>query len=137
MNDIESRIRDFLDEDVFEDVRETERKQLEHVRNNVSLLKAAIRIADGLASLESAPGHTLLRQALEDMLSHRNSELLMATTDRSAAVAQGRCLELRSILTIVSDAKKKREALAIELEIAENTLRDLEKKRKPLKGDNS
>ena len=127
---------DFEDH-IFDDVREVERRQRQEAKDRILLLKSAISIAQGVASLENSPGYSTLRTALEDMLSYRTSEMMTATTDRTTAVAQGRCLELRAILSVVGDAKKKAEALAIQLEIEENALRDLEKTHKPLKGQHS
>jgi hypothetical protein len=111
----------------FPDVREQEKQLRSATISRIEHLRAALALADRLLALESASGYRALQEALTDMLLHRTSELLSARDDRSAAVLTGQCRELKSILALMAQTKSNRQALANELAVEENALRDLER----------
>jgi hypothetical protein len=123
------------DDEVFGDVRKYEDQVRRIHAEKVQTLRTAIALADGIIALENQPGYVHLRKALEDMLAHRTERLMLAKSDRDTAVAQGACLELRSILSLVRSTKENRERLAKELEIEETSYRELESTFKPVPGE--
>lgn len=116
----------------FEDVRETERRAREEHASHVENLRAAIALSDGILLLEGAAGFRQFQATIEDLLRHRTSELLSVRDDRSAAVLQGRCQELRAILSLMASTRANREALANALKTAEDRFREIERSLKPL-----
>lgn len=119
----------------FEDVREVERRTRRERDDLIRDLKAAIALCDGILMLQNSQGFRHLTTTLEDMLKHRTAELLSAREDRTATVLQGRCLELRAILSVTTATAANREALAQQLAEAEDRYRELERSFKPQSGD--
>jgi hypothetical protein len=115
----------------FEDVRVTERRAREEHAAHMANLRSAIALADGILVLENAAGFRQFVATLEDCLRHRTSELLSARDDRTTAVLQGRCQELRAILALMASTRANREALAIAMKEAEDRLRETERSLKP------
>lgn len=115
----------------FEDVREQERRIREEHANYLANMRAAIGLCDGILALENSAGFRQFQATLEDMLRHRTTELLSAREDRPAAVMQGRCQELRAILSLVTSTRSNREALATALKEAEDRFREIEATFKP------
>lgn len=120
----------------FEDVREVEAKARQDHADYCKGLKQAIALCDGLLQLESSGGFRAFHETLSDMLLHRTAELLSARDDRAAAMLQGRCLELKQILTLMRETRTHREALANALTTKEHQWVDIERGFKP-QGTNS
>ena len=116
----------------WEDVREQERQARDAHAALITNIRVAISIADGLLQITTSGGYKHLQTAFEDMLKHRTTELLSARDDRSATLLQGRCQELKAILSLVTATKENRQVLARTLEEEENRFRDLERSFKPL-----
>ncbi len=115
-------------DDVFGDVRLHEADQLRQAIERRDVLKAALAAADGVASMQSSSSFQTYQDALRVMLQQRTSALLSAREDREAAVLQGRCIELRTIIDLVSQSQANRPLLAIDLSRAEDRVRELERK---------
>lgn len=122
------RPSNFLDDDVFGDVRQHEAEQLRQAIAQRDMLKAALAAADGVASMQSSSSFQTYQEALRTMLQQRTSALLSVREDREAAVLQGRCLELRAILDLITQSQANRPLLAIDLSRAEDRIRELERK---------
>lgn len=108
------------------DVREQERLERDRHRERTDALRAAIALADRLLAIGRGDGYAALQRALEDMLRHRTETLFSVRVDRDAAVLQGRCQELRAVLSLMRDTQANRDALAKELEECENAFRERE-----------
>jgi hypothetical protein len=115
----------------FEDVRETERRQRQEHADFVANLKVAISLCDGILQGENSSAVKAIFSSIGGMLEHRTTELLSAREDRQAAVLQGRCQELRAIMSLVSNARQNREALANAIKEAEDRFREIERSFKP------
>lgn len=115
----------------FEDVREVERRTRQEHADFIANMQAAIQLCDAVLQGENSSAHKAIFATLEDMLKHRTTELLSAREDRPAAVLQGRCQELRAILSLMSNARQNREALAKAVKEAEDRFREIERSFKP------
>jgi hypothetical protein len=115
----------------FEDVREQERRARQDHADFVTKMRQAIAMCDGIIQLETSGGFKHVQSTLADMLQHRTTELLSAREDRSAAVLQGRCQELKAILSLMANTRGNREALANALKAGEDRFRELERGFKP------
>lgn len=116
----------------FEDVRETERKARQSHADYVKDRQQAIALVDGILQLETSGGFRQFQTTLRDMLDSRTTELLSVREDRAAAVLQGRCQELRLILSLMQQARERRQALAKDVAEAEDRFRELERSFKPI-----
>ena len=115
----------------FQDVREQEHDAREqHVRYQHGI-RMAMDLADGLLQLETHAGWKHLQKTFTDLLEFRTRALLSAREDRAAAVLQGQCMELKSILTMMANARGNRDALAQAAAEEEDRFRDLESTFKP------
>lgn len=120
----------------FEDVRELEARARQEHEDYCQGLRQAIALADGILQLETSGGFRAFKETLTDMLQHRTTELLSVRDDRRAAVLQGCCVELRSILALMSETRGRREALAKRLAEKEASWVDTERGFRP-QGTNS
>lgn len=117
--------------DPFRDVRDVEREARQMHRERVAHLRAAIALADGVIQLEGSSGYQSLHKSLQDMLEHRTAEMLTCRNDHDTNVAKGRCLELRAILSLVSNTRNNRNHLAVELALEEDRFAELSANFKP------
>jgi len=115
----------------FQDVREQEAEAREQHARYQQGIKLAVDLADGLLQLETSAGWKHLLRTFTDLLEFRTRALLSARDDRAAAVLQGQCLELKSILTMMSNARGNRDALAHAAKEEEDRFLDLERSFKP------
>jgi hypothetical protein len=116
----------------FQDTRAMEAQaRIEH-GDRLANLKHSVSLCDGILQLEASAGFKHLQQTLTDMLEHRTRELLSVREDRAAAVLQGRCQELRVILSLMAQARGNREALAKAITDEEDRFSELERHFKPI-----
>lgn len=117
--------------DIFQDVREAERLARQQHESKVKNLKDAMRLGDAIVQLEHNSTFQQFQRILGDMLEHRTKELLLATNEVEVFKLQGRCLELRAILALVSDARNNLMALANLLEQEEDQFAEVSRNFKP------
>lgn len=117
--------------DLFQDVREVERLARQQHESKVKNLKDAMRLGDAIVQLEHNSTFQQFQRILGDMLEHRTKELLLATNEVEVFKLQGRCLELREILALVSDARNNLMALANLLEQEEDQFAEVSRNFKP------
>lgn len=116
----------------FEDVREQERRMRQEHADYVANIQHAISLCEGILQLETSGGFRQFQETLAGMLQHRTTELLSARDDRTTAVLQGRCQELKAILSLMRETRSNKEALANAIKEAEDRFRQLEQGFKPL-----
>lgn len=117
--------------DIFQDVREAERLARQQHESKVKNLKDAMRLGDAIVQLEHNSTFQQFQRILGDMLEHRTKELLLAVNEVEVFKLQGRCLELRAILALVSDARNNLMALANLLEQEEDQFVEVSRNFKP------
>jgi hypothetical protein len=115
----------------FQDVREQEAEAREQHARYQEGIRIAIALADGLLQLEATAGWKHLQKTFTDLLEFRTRALLSARDDRSAAVLQGQCMELKSVLSMMANARGNRDALAHAAKEEEDRFLDLERSFKP------
>lgn len=127
-----------LTDDLFGDVRELEAQRRQAAVLRIESIRASVALCDGILQLENSAGFKQFQATLKDMLEARLRDLLSVRDDRAAAVLQGGCQELKSILGLMASARQRRETLANGLQDAEDQLRELERSFKPTpKGSSS
>lgn len=120
---------DLWRDSAWPNVIEEENKREREKQKEETSLKIAIRLCDGIISLQ---GHTAFKdyvETLQDMKKFRMAELLGAVTDRKANVLTGQCLEIQGILGVMNDTRNRRETLAGKLALVQAELTEIRKQR--------
>jgi hypothetical protein len=120
-----------VSDDIFKDVREVEREAREAHESRVGNITAAIAVADSLISIGSGQGYNALRKSIQDLLEWRTRELLSVRDDRAGAVLQGRCLELKGMLSLLENTRANRDTLALALQNEEDVFLEASKNFRP------
>lgn len=116
---------------VFERVGDVERNARRVHAERMQHYRSAIAIADSLLQLEGSGAYQALHKALKDMLEYRTNELFLTKNEHDSAVAKGRCLELRAILSLVISTRSNRDILAQQMRIEEDRFLEQSKNFKP------
>ncbi len=110
----------------FPNVIDAERDQIERLDQHYRLLRQALAMADGLLGMSRTEHYKQFLAAVQDIQKVRLAQLLVAKTDREAAVLSGRCQELETIMTMMTQTENNRARLAAELRRAEDRLHALQ-----------
>lgn len=109
----------------FPNIFEAEKVAVAAAEARRDTLKNAIAMADGLLGMAATQHYKQFLAALEDILRARTLEAVSAKTDREAAVASGRALELREVLLMATQTENRRTRLVALLEQEEDRLQKL------------
>lgn len=117
--------QDLWKEQGWPDLQEQDDLEEQKLLRKKQLIEAGIRTADSLLSLMNHPSYKMFMDAIEDMIKYRVAQLLVAKNDHELATYKGRCMELRAVSDMVSNAKSNRAGLAQQLEKVEDDLASL------------
>ena len=93
-------------DDPFWDVRAQEEDARQKIDMDIHDLEGQIGLAEKCLVLKAAPGWVEFVRLVEAQALRRREEMVLCLTDREAAVLQGRCREITSILGLMNRAEE-------------------------------
>lgn len=104
----------------WEQIDETERRIVDDSNKEVDRLQRVINLGQRLLTIKNAPGYQQFEQAIVDIRSHAQNEMVGCKADNDQLrILQGRCQAFSSILALMRRTEHNLESLAQQLEAAE------------------
>jgi len=103
----------------FTPVGRQERERKDQLQKKIDQLERAIGLGQRMAVLKNAPGFQPFMQAVQDVLSHAQDEMVACMQgDSMLRILQGRCQAYRSILALMRRTEQNIQDLNEQLEAA-------------------